>query len=37
MTTGRVAVFALSPELPVTVDDLDGTPGVHIRADGQGV
>src|SRR5688500_20386518 len=34
---GRVAVFAPSPELTVTVEDLDGTPDIHIHAGGQGV
>jgi 1-phosphofructokinase len=35
--TGRVAVFAPSPELTVTVEELDGTPDIHIHAGGQGV
>ncbi|PSL57685.1 1-phosphofructokinase [Saccharothrix carnea] len=34
---GRVAVFAPSPELTVTVEELDGTPDIHIHAGGQGV
>ncbi|XVS60689.1 PfkB family carbohydrate kinase [Actinosynnema sp. CA-299493] len=33
----RVAVFAPSPELTVTVEELDGTPDIHIHAGGQGV
>ncbi|MCS7480494.1 1-phosphofructokinase family hexose kinase [Umezawaea endophytica] len=37
MTNGRVAVFAPSPLLTVTVEDLDGTPDVHVHAGGQGV
>jgi 1-phosphofructokinase len=37
MVNGRVAVFAPSPELTVTVEDLDGSPDVHIHAGGQGV
>ncbi|WP_367128361.1 PfkB family carbohydrate kinase [Saccharothrix sp. HUAS TT1] len=35
--TGRVAVFAPSPELTVTVEELDGSPDIHIHAGGQGV
>lgn len=35
--TGRVAVFAPSPELTVTVEELDGAPDIHIHAGGQGV
>ncbi|MGW4116681.1 PfkB family carbohydrate kinase [Actinosynnema sp. NPDC004786] len=35
--SGRVAVFAPSPELTVTVEELDGTPDIHIHAGGQGV
>ncbi len=37
MTKGRVAVFAPSPLLTVTVEDLNGTPDVHVHAGGQGV
>ncbi|MEU7529330.1 PfkB family carbohydrate kinase [Saccharothrix sp. NPDC042600] len=37
MTRGRVAVFAPSPELTVTVEQLDGQPDIHIHAGGQGV
>ncbi|WP_433272140.1 1-phosphofructokinase family hexose kinase [Actinosynnema sp. CS-041913] len=37
MTTGRVAVFAPSPQLTVTVEVLDGEPDIHIHAGGQGV
>ncbi|MBB5960074.1 1-phosphofructokinase [Saccharothrix tamanrassetensis] len=37
MTTGRVAVFAPSPQLTVTVEELDGEPDIHIHAGGQGV
>ena len=37
MTKGRVTVFAPSPELTVTVEDLEGAPDVHIHAGGQGV
>lgn len=32
----RVAVFAPSPQLTVTVEDLDGEPDVHLHAGGQG-
>ncbi|MDR6593890.1 PfkB family carbohydrate kinase [Saccharothrix longispora] len=35
--TGRVAVFAPSPELTVTVEELDGAPDIHVHAGGQGV
>ncbi|MEU4443858.1 PfkB family carbohydrate kinase [Actinosynnema sp. NPDC050801] len=34
---GRVVVFAPSPELTITVEELDGTPDIHIHAGGQGV
>ncbi len=34
--TARVAVFAPSPQLTVTVEDLDGEPDVHLHAGGQG-
>ncbi|WP_255632544.1 1-phosphofructokinase family hexose kinase [Amycolatopsis sp. TNS106] len=37
MTEGRVAVFAPSPQLTVTVEELDGAPDVHVHAGGQGV
>ncbi|MDX8052619.1 PfkB family carbohydrate kinase [Lentzea sp. BCCO 10_0798] len=32
----RVAVFAPSPQLTITVEDLDGEPDVHLHAGGQG-
>ncbi|ONI84557.1 phosphofructokinase [Saccharothrix sp. ALI-22-I] len=35
--TGRVAVFAPSPQLTVTIEELDGAPDIHIHAGGQGV
>ncbi|MFT7839073.1 PfkB family carbohydrate kinase [Saccharothrix sp. BKS2] len=35
--TGRVVVFAPSPELTVTVEELDGAPDIHVHAGGQGV
>lgn len=35
--TGQVAVFAPSPQLTITVEDLDGTPDIHLHAGGQGV
>ena len=34
--TERVSVFAPSPQLTVTVEDLDGQPDVHLHAGGQG-
>jgi len=34
--TDRVCVFAPSPQLTVTVEDLDGSPDVHLHAGGQG-
>lgn len=34
--TDRVSVFAPSPQLTVTVEDLDGQPDVHLHAGGQG-
>lgn len=34
--TDRVSVFAPSPQLTVTVEDLDGKPDVHLHAGGQG-
>ncbi|MEV4057069.1 PfkB family carbohydrate kinase [Amycolatopsis sp. NPDC049688] len=37
MAEGRVAVFAPSPQLTVTVEDLDGVPDIHVHAGGQGV
>jgi 1-phosphofructokinase len=33
----RVAVFAPSPQLTVTVEEIDGVPDVHVHAGGQGV
>ncbi|ACU38770.1 1-phosphofructokinase family hexose kinase [Actinosynnema mirum] len=35
--TELVAVFAPSPQLTVTVEDLDGAPDIHLHAGGQGV
>ncbi|MFD1147599.1 PfkB family carbohydrate kinase [Saccharothrix hoggarensis] len=35
--TGRVAVFAPSPQLTVTIEELDGAPDIHVHAGGQGV
>lgn len=37
MKTGRVVVFAPSPELTVTVEELEGAPDIHVHAGGQGV
>src|SRR4051812_20998011 len=37
MTSNRVAVFAPSPELTVTVENRNGAPDIHIHAGGQGV
>ncbi|MEV0675571.1 PfkB family carbohydrate kinase [Actinosynnema sp. NPDC050436] len=37
MSRGRVAVFAPSPQLTVTVEALDGGPDIHVHAGGQGV
>lgn len=34
--TDRVCVFAPSPQLTVTVEELDGRPDVHLHAGGQG-
>lgn len=33
---GRVAVFAPSPQLTVTVEEMDGGPDIHLHAGGQG-
>ncbi|MEU3626724.1 phosphofructokinase [Amycolatopsis coloradensis] len=37
MADGRVAVFAPSPQLTVTVEEIEGVPDVHVHAGGQGV
>ncbi|WP_414938247.1 PfkB family carbohydrate kinase [Amycolatopsis sp. cmx-11-51] len=37
MAEGRVAVFAPSPQLTVTVEEIEGVPDVHVHAGGQGV
>ncbi len=37
MAEGRVAVFAPSPQLTVTVEDIEGVPDIHVHAGGQGV
>ncbi|MFB9685243.1 PfkB family carbohydrate kinase [Amycolatopsis plumensis] len=37
MAEGRVAVFAPSPQLTVTVEEIDGVPDIHVHAGGQGV
>ncbi len=34
--TDRVSIFAPSPQLTVTIEDLDGAPDVHLHAGGQG-
>jgi 1-phosphofructokinase len=34
--TDRVSIFAPSPQLTVTVEDLDGKPDIHLHAGGQG-
>ncbi|WP_210407965.1 1-phosphofructokinase family hexose kinase [Allokutzneria sp. NRRL B-24872] len=34
---GRVVVFAPSPQLTVTVEDLNGEPDIHVHPGGQGV
>jgi 1-phosphofructokinase len=35
--SGRVAVFAPSPQLTITVEQVEGEPDVHVHAGGQGV
>jgi len=36
IVTDRVAIFAPSPQLTVTVEEVDGRPDVHLHAGGQG-
>lgn len=36
-TGGGVAVFAPSPQLTITVEEVDGEPDIHLHAGGQGV